>query len=109
MQSHCLEMQASDPHLSQCCLRTEVQKSHKRLELGPLFSYKRLNCKSRSFWVENDVKTGGKKGIKRCTVFWSSNSLVHLWTTSYSSTEEHRWCRDGEDALRQNGFFPDSH
>lgn len=53
-------MQAGAPHLSQCCFRIEVQKSQ-NLKLGPLFSYKRLNFKSWSFWIENDVKTLGKE------------------------------------------------
>lgn len=55
-------MQAGAPHLSQRCFAIRLQKSHtKRLKLGPLFSYKRLNCKFWSLWVENDVKTWEKK------------------------------------------------
>lgn len=62
---------------SMCTMHTMLLQnrgtSHtKRLKLGPLFSYKSLNCKSWSFLVENDVKILGKERIERCKLFWSS-------------------------------------
>ena len=84
-------MQAAAPHLSQCCFRIEVQKSHtKRLKLGPLFSYKRLNCKFWSFRVENNVKIW-EKSTDRCPLEQLS-FLGHLLTVM-AQKSIHRWYR----------------
>lgn len=42
-------------------LQNRGTKVTQNLKLGPLFSSKKLNCKSWSFWIENDVKTLGKE------------------------------------------------
>lgn len=65
-------------------LQNRGTKSHtKRLKSGPLLSYKRLNCESCPFWIQNDVKTLGKeREFKDVQSFGALSFLGHLLTAT---------------------------